>query len=77
MEMGHIKLARDSDLIIVAPASASFISKVANGLADDLASTLLLAAKCPTLLFPAMNGNMLNNYFTKKKGSNDKNLLML
>ncbi|MBF95931.1 MAG: bifunctional phosphopantothenoylcysteine decarboxylase/phosphopantothenate--cysteine ligase CoaBC [Pelagibacterales bacterium] len=66
MEMGHIKLAKENDLVIVAPASANFISKVANGLADDLASTALLASKSPTFIFPAMNGNMLNNPFIKK-----------
>ncbi|PPR27233.1 MAG: Coenzyme A biosynthesis bifunctional protein CoaBC [Alphaproteobacteria bacterium MarineAlpha9_Bin4] len=66
MEMGHIKLAKENDLVIVAPASANFISKAANGLADDLASTALLASKSPTFIFPAMNGNMLNNPFIKK-----------
>ena len=66
MDMGHIKLAKESDLVVVAPASANFISKIANGLADDLASTILLANNSSTFLFPAMNGNMLNNHFTKK-----------
>ena len=51
MEMGHIKLAKENDLVIVAPASANFISKAANGLADDLASTALLASKSPTFIF--------------------------
>ncbi len=64
-EMGHIKLAKENDLIIVAPASANFISKVSHGLADDLASSVMLATKLPTFIFPAMNSNMLNNFFTK------------
>ena len=42
-EMGHIKLAKENDLIIVAPASANFISKISHGLADDLASSVMLA----------------------------------
>ena len=66
MKMGHIKLARENDLIIIAPASANFISKISHGLADDLASSVMLATNSPALLFPAMNSNMLNNYFTKK-----------
>ncbi len=66
MEMGHIKLAKENDLIIVAPASANFISKISHGLADDLASSVMLATNLPTYIFPAMNSNMLNNFFTKK-----------
>ena len=46
-EMGHIKLARIADLILIAPASANFISKVANGMSDDLATTIILATKAP------------------------------
>ncbi|MBV68757.1 MAG: bifunctional phosphopantothenoylcysteine decarboxylase/phosphopantothenate--cysteine ligase CoaBC [Pelagibacterales bacterium] len=64
-EMGHIKLAKEHDLIIVAPASANFISKISHGLADDLASSVMLATKLPTFIFPAMNSSMLNNFFTK------------
>ncbi len=66
IEMGHIKLAKENDLIIVAPASANFISKISHGLADDLASSVMLATNLPTFIFPAMNSNMLNNFFTKK-----------
>jgi phosphopantothenoylcysteine decarboxylase/phosphopantothenate--cysteine ligase len=55
---GHIRLARDHDLIIVAPASADLIAKMALGLADDLASTVLLATTRPILLAPAMNPTM-------------------
>lgn len=60
-EMGHIRLARTSDLVVIAPASADLIGKMANGLADDLASTLLLANDKPVLLAPAMNGQMWKN----------------
>ena len=72
MEMGHIKLAKESDLILVAPASANFIAKIANGIADDLASTIMLATRSSSLIFPAMNTNMLNNFFTKKNLENLK-----
>ncbi|TQF77144.1 bifunctional phosphopantothenoylcysteine decarboxylase/phosphopantothenate--cysteine ligase CoaBC [Elioraea sp. Yellowstone] len=55
---GHIRLAREHDLVVVAPASADLIAKVALGLADDLASTVLLATTRPILLAPAMNPTM-------------------
>ena len=54
-DVGHIRLARDCDLILVAPATADLMAKMANGLADDLASTVLLAAAKPVLVAPAMN----------------------
>ncbi len=57
-EMGHIKLSRISDLVVVAPASADFMAKMAYGLADDLASTLVLANTKPVLCAPAMNPQM-------------------
>ncbi|NDE90177.1 MAG: bifunctional phosphopantothenoylcysteine decarboxylase/phosphopantothenate--cysteine ligase CoaBC [Alphaproteobacteria bacterium] len=57
-EMGHIKLSRIADLVVIAPASADFIAKMAYGLGDDLASTLLLANKKPVLCAPAMNPQM-------------------
>jgi len=60
-EMGHIKLSRISDLIVVAPASADIIGKMANGLADDLASSILLAADKPVMVVPAMNVKMWGN----------------
>jgi phosphopantothenoylcysteine decarboxylase/phosphopantothenate--cysteine ligase len=56
--MGHIGLSRDRELIVVAPASADFLAKVAHGLADDLLSTLVLARRCPLLVAPAMNVEM-------------------
>jgi phosphopantothenoylcysteine decarboxylase / phosphopantothenate---cysteine ligase len=54
-EMGHIRLSREADLILVAPASADLIAKLAHGQADDLASTTLLASDKPVLIAPAMN----------------------
>ncbi|MET0154964.1 MAG: flavoprotein [Rickettsiales bacterium] len=57
-EMGHIRLSRENDAILVAPATADFISKAANGAADDLASTILLAADKPVFFAPAMNPRM-------------------
>lgn len=57
-EMGHIRLSRLSDLVVVAPASADILAKMVHGLADDLASTLLLAANKPVLVAPAMNPAM-------------------
>jgi phosphopantothenoylcysteine decarboxylase/phosphopantothenate--cysteine ligase len=59
--MGHIELSRDRDLIVVAPASADFLGKLAGGLADDLLSTLCLARRCPLLVAPAMNVEMWEN----------------
>lgn len=57
----HIKLARWTDLAVVIPATANIIAKMANGIADDLASTTLLATDAPKLVFPAMNTTMWNN----------------
>lgn len=64
--MGHIELSRDRELIVVAPASADFMAKVALGLADDLLSTLALARRCPLLLAPAMNVEMWDNPATHR-----------
>ncbi len=54
-EMGHIRLSREADLVVVAPASADIIAKMAHGMADDLATTALLATDKPVLIAPAMN----------------------
>jgi len=59
--MGHIDLSRSANAIVVAPASADFLAKVANGLADDLLSTLTLARDCPLFVAPAMNRQMWGN----------------
>jgi len=64
--MAHIELSRDRDLIVVAPASADFLAKVANGLADDLLSTLVLARRCPLMVAPAMNVEMWENAATRR-----------
>jgi len=60
-EMLHIQLARQADMILVAPATASFIGKIANGIADDLASTIIITCNKPVLIAPAMNPSMWNN----------------
>ena len=57
-EMGHIQLSRDADLVVVAPATANLLARMASGLADDLASTVLLATDKPVLAAPAMNVRM-------------------
>jgi len=58
VEMGHIQLSREADLVVVAPATADLMAKMANGIADDLATTLLLATDKPVLAAPAMNVRM-------------------
>ncbi len=65
-DVGHIRLARECDLIVVAPATADLMAKVANGLADDLASTVLLARSRPVLMAPAMNPMMWSNPATRR-----------
>lgn len=65
-EMGHIQLSRSADLIVVAPATADLMSKMATGAADDLASTLLLATDTPVLLAPAMNVRMWDHPATRR-----------
>lgn len=64
--MSHIELSRDRDLIVVAPASADFLAKAANGLADDLLSTLVLARRCSLMVAPAMNVEMWDNAATQR-----------
>ena len=65
-DMGHIQLSRSADLIVVAPASADLMAKMANGLATDLASTLLLATDTPVLIAPAMNVRMWDHPATQR-----------
>lgn len=60
-EIKHIALAERADVILVAPASADIIGKMAYGIADDMLSTTVLAARCPLLIAPAMNTNMFNH----------------
>lgn len=64
-EMGHIRLSRESDLILIAPASANMMSKIAHGAADDLASTTVLATDKPVMVCPAMNPMMWVNPATR------------
>lgn len=65
-DAGHIRLARDCELIVVAPATADLMAKMAQGHADDLASAILLAARRPILLAPAMNPAMWANAATRR-----------
>ena len=60
-EIGHISLADRADLLIIAPATANFVGKLANGIADDLLTTTAMATKAPVLIAPAMNVNMYEN----------------
>jgi phosphopantothenoylcysteine decarboxylase / phosphopantothenate---cysteine ligase len=65
-DIGHIRLARDCDLVVVAPATADLIAKMAHGLADDLASTVLIATARPVLIAPAMNPQMWAHRATQR-----------
>jgi phosphopantothenoylcysteine decarboxylase/phosphopantothenate--cysteine ligase len=65
-DVGHIRLARDTDMIVIAPATADLLAKLANGLADDLASAILLATDRPVLAAPAMNPHMWLNPATRR-----------
>jgi len=64
-EMGHLRLAQESDLVVVAPATADLIAKMAGGIADDLAATTLLATDKPVLVAPAMNWRMWRHAATQ------------
>jgi len=65
-EMGHIELSRSADLVVVAPATADLMAKAAQGLANDLASTTLLATDKPVLMAPAMNVRMWLHAATRR-----------
>ncbi|MGL4362101.1 MAG: bifunctional phosphopantothenoylcysteine decarboxylase/phosphopantothenate--cysteine ligase CoaBC [Cellulosilyticaceae bacterium] len=60
-EVEHIALAKKTDLMLIAPATANIIGKIANGIADDMLSTTVMAAKCPVVIAPAMNTAMYEN----------------
>src|ERR1043165_6640737 len=64
--MGHTELSRDRELILVAPASADFMAKLAHGLCDDLLSTLCVARRCPLMVAPAMNVEMWQHAATQR-----------
>jgi phosphopantothenoylcysteine decarboxylase/phosphopantothenate--cysteine ligase len=65
-EIGHIRLSREADLLVVAPATANILAKMARGIADDLASTCLLATDKPVMIVPAMNGRMWRHAATQE-----------
>jgi len=65
-DIGHIRLARDCDMVLAAPATADLMAKMAHGLANDLASTMLLAADRPVLIAPAMNPKMWSHPATQR-----------
>ena len=65
-EIGHISLADRADLVVIAPATASIIGKLAWGISDSLLTTLILATKAPVLVCPAMNVNMYENPAVKE-----------
>ncbi|MBL4598103.1 MAG: bifunctional phosphopantothenoylcysteine decarboxylase/phosphopantothenate--cysteine ligase CoaBC [Rhizobiaceae bacterium] len=65
-DVGHIRLSREADLIVIAPATANLMAKMAGGLANDLASTTLLATNKPVLIAPAMNPKMWNHPATRR-----------
>lgn len=65
-EMGHIQLADNSDLILIAPATANFMAKVAHGICDDLLSTIICVTRAPVVFAPAMNVHMYQNKITQK-----------
>jgi len=67
--MAHIDLSREADVVLVAPASADFLAKVAHGQADDLLTTLVLARDCPLLVAPAMNRQMWENPATQRNAA--------
>lgn len=73
-EIGHIKLADESDLVLIAPATANMIAKAAHGMADDALSTILLATKAPIIWAPSMNVNMYNHTLTQENLSKLKGL---
>lgn len=61
VDVEHISLARKADLVLIAPATANIIGKIANGIADDMLSTTVMATKAPVLIAPAMNNGMFEN----------------
>lgn len=64
-EVEHVSLAKKTDVVLIAPATANVIAKLACGIADDFLTTTVLACRCPVIFAPAMNGAMLNNKATK------------
>lgn len=65
-KVGHVGIAAKADIFLIAPATADIIGKIANGIADDMLSTTVMAAKCPVLIAPAMNSNMYDNKIVQR-----------
>lgn len=74
MEIGHISLAQKADVVLIAPATANIIAKIAHGISDDFLSTVVTATKAPVILAPAMNTNMWENPITQENVKKLKNL---
>jgi len=70
-EIGHISLSKRGDIIVIAPATANIIGKIASGIADDLLTSTVMASTCPKLIAPAMHSNMYENPIVQQ---NIKNL---
>src|SRR3546814_2580528 len=66
VEIGHIQLSREADLVVVCPATADLLAKMAAGIADDLATTLILATDKPVMAVPAMNVRMWEHEATQR-----------
>ena len=62
----HVALAKRADIVLIAPASANVIGKIANGIADDMLTTTVMACRCPILISPAMNTNMYENVIVQE-----------
>ena len=73
-EIEHVSLAERADLILVAPATANIIGKIASGICDDLLTCVVCASKAPVVICPAMNENMYNNQITQSNISKLKSL---
>ncbi|MCI8307677.1 MAG: bifunctional phosphopantothenoylcysteine decarboxylase/phosphopantothenate--cysteine ligase CoaBC [Lachnospiraceae bacterium] len=65
-KVGHVGIAAKADIFLIAPATANIIGKIANGIADDMLSTTVMAAKCPVFVAPAMNNNMYDNKIVQR-----------
>lgn len=65
-KVGHVGIAAKADIFLIAPATANIIGKIANGIADDMLSTTVMAAKCPIFIAPAMNNNMYDNTIVQR-----------
>ena len=73
-QMPHIRLAQEADAVVIAPATANIIAKLAHGLADDLLTCIVLATKAPVFIVPAMNVEMYNNTIVQENCSKLKKL---